>query len=166
MSAAPNHDSFLAAAEHLYMSSLTLRRAAMNIQELLRRDIARVSQPTRSILLVHDTPGVRLGLQEDLSMVAPTYVAATVHEARVILRRHSPAVIVSDYGLGNDSATDFLKERSPAFRAVLISAQVEISELKVVARGVGAFLLSTPSTPEEIQILCNKVQSILNEVFE
>lgn len=166
MSAAPScTDPFLVAAEKYCMSSQTLRRTAVDIQALLRRDISRVSQPSRSVLLVHDNEGILWGLQEALLSVAPVHSAATVHEARVILRRHAPAVIVTDYGLGNDSATDFLRERSPAFRAVLISAQLEIGDLKPLARGVGALLMETPSTPEEIQNLCNKVRTILNEVF-
>lgn len=158
-------DSVLAAAAVLYEASSSLRRTATDIRKLITRDTRSLPNITPTILLVHDDPAASLTLWDALREVGTVHLANTVNEAKVALRRHQCAVIVADYGLGNDTAATLLSERHPAHKAVLISARVPIEELRPVARGVGAHLMATPMDALELAALLDLVKTLLRESY-
>lgn len=151
------------AASRLDASRVRLRA---EIDACLARDSASCPPPSRAVLVLHDTPATLLSLAHLIasSLGVPVLEASTIAEARVQMRER-PAVIVSDYHLGDGvTCATLLRDRPAWMRALIVTGRTDATSLDSIAQGVGAGVkvLSTPVTDEEQEALTSAVSEALS----
>lgn len=115
-----------------------------------------VSERSLDILLVDDHPLVRTGLRhllEGQAYVANVREADSVERALAILRREVADVVLLDLalpGIDGEHAARLFRERFPALRVVIVSAQVSAPSVRrLAAVGIDGFV-SKNSGPDDI----------------
>jgi len=137
---------------------------ALTIDQMLERDRRSCPAPSRSVLVLDDSPAVRLATVHALAALGvPVLEAASTSEARVAIRQSRPAAIVADYHLGTETCLALLRDRPAFCRAVIVSGRVDLATLAPLARAVSADLRGRPLDLDEERDLCDLVRSYLPE---
>lgn len=130
---------------------------------LTRRDLALAETVTREVLVLHTRPQVLFALVTALSLADITaHGAATLAEARVVLRQRRPAVVVAHYHLDADTtALAWLRSLPRLTRALVVSADNAVDSLTQLARSANAGFLPTPLEPHEMDAFVERVVTLL-----
>lgn len=164
---AEGHDALIAACAFLASATQALRASTRDlrttIDALVSRDSIECPPPKRAVLVLHDDASALWALSTTIRSECGVAVleASTVAEARVQMRER-PALVVSDYHLGDGvTCAALLRDRPAWMRALIVTGRTGADALATIAAGVGADVrvLSTPVTDEEQRALVDAVRN-------
>ena len=143
------------------------------VTRLLNRDLRDSTPPARVVLVLDDSHAARAAIVDALaSRLAgvPILEADSANVAR--LRVHDrPAVVVADWLLHRDTSREYLAERPPWMRAVLVSSATgDDASMRRIAQSVGATYVPKPdpaggdaSMDAEYDTLAGIVRDLLDD---
>lgn len=121
-------------------------RLVRGVEALLARDVLASMPPARVVLVLDDSDAARAAIVEALAarLNVPILEADSPTCARLAARSR-PAVVVADWLLRRDTSREYLAERPPWMRAVLVSSAVEDdASMRAIAQSVGARYVPKP----------------------
>jgi len=144
-----------------------------SVGRLLARDLRDSTPPARVVLVLDDCHAARAAIVEALASRlsgVPILEADSANVAR--LRAHDrPAVVVADWLLHRDTSREYLAQRPPWMRAVLVSsATTDDASMRAIALSVGARYVPKPdpargeaSMAAEYDALASLVRDLLDD---
>jgi len=144
-----------------------------SVSRLLARDVRDSRPPARVVLVLDDSAAARASIVDALASRlgnVPILEADSAACARV--RAYDrPAVVVADWLLRRDTSREYLAQRPPWMRAVLVSsATTDDAAMRAIALSVGARYMPKPdpsrgeaSMAAEYDALASIVRDLLND---
>jgi PleD family two-component response regulator len=162
--------SALSAACALTIEATSHLRDAVG--RLLARDVRDSRPPARVVLVLDDSAAARASIVDALAtrLSVPILEADSAACARV--RAYDrPAVVVADWLLRRDTSREYLAQRPPWMRAVLVSsATTDDASMRAIALSVGARYVPKPdpargeaSMAAEYDALASLVRDLLDD---
>ena len=120
--------------------------------------------PPMRVLVVDDEPGIRTTLEMCLQAAGHSAaLCATAGEAMEKTAAQTFDIVLLDLRLGNENGMDFiepLRAASPWAKIVVITAYASIGSAVEAMRRGAADYLPKPFTPEQVEILVNKLAEV------